>query len=288
MNGFRRKLKEKLRIRNTLVRQAIAEFIGTFVLLAFGDGSVAQSVLSRGQNGEFLSINIAWGWAVALGVWLAGGVSGGHLNPAVSLLMAILGRISISQMFVYMVAQYLGAFVGAATVYGTYVDALNNYDGGIRSVVGANATAGIFATYPAPFVSIAQGFWDQIFGTLLLTLTILAITDKNNMKTPSGLVPISVGAVVTVIGISYGLNCGYAINPARDFGPRLFTLAAGWGTEVFSAYNYWFWVPLVAPHLGAVIGGLLYLGLIGIHLEDEEETIVSIDTKEMRQIADTF
>jgi len=286
MSGFRRLIKQKLRIRNTLVRQGLAEFIGTFILVALGDGSVAQSVLSRGANGEFLSINLAWGWAVAMGVWLAGGVSGGHLNPAVSLLTAILGRISFAQMFVYMIAQYLGAFVGAASVYGTYVDALNNYDGGIRTVIGANKTAGIFATYPEEYVSIAQGFWDQVFGTLILTLTIFAITDSNNMKTSPGAVPICVGGVVTVIGMSYGLNCGYAINPARDFSPRLFTLAAGWGTEVFSACNYWFWVPLVAPHIGAILGGLIYLGLIGIHLEEEEPE--SIDTKEMRQIGDRF
>jgi len=287
MHGFRSRVKDKLRIRNTLVRQALAEFIGTFVLLAIGDGSVAQSVLSGESKGGFLSVNLGWGWAVALGVWLSGGVSGGHLNPAVSLLMAILGRISIVQMIVYMLAQYLGAFVGAACVYGTYIDALNNYDGGNRSVIGPTATAGIFATYPSPFLTTGLGFWDQIFGTLLLTLTILAITDKNNMKTSSGAVPFAVGGVVTVIGISFGLNCGYAINPARDFGPRLFTLAAGYGSEVFSAYNYWFWVPLVAPHIGAVVGGLLYLGLVGIHLEDED-SLDSIDTKEMRQMPDSI
>jgi MIP family channel proteins len=203
--------------------------------------------------------------------------------------MAILGRLSWIKLIIYMVAQYLGAFTGAACVYGIYIDGLNNFDNGTRHTGGVYDTAGIFATYPASHVSILQGFFDQVFGTMLLTLCIMAIVDKNNMKTSHGVIPLCVGGVVTVIGLSFGFNCGYAVNPARDMGPRLFTAIAGWGTDVFTVSSYWFWVPWIAPHIGAVLGGWLYLLLVGIHLEaDVHRGEISRDHKdsEMRDISE--
>ena len=114
-----------------------------------------------------------------------------------------------------------------------FSDALNKYDGGARAVTGVNGTAGIWATYPKDYLSIGNGFGDQICGTALLLACVLAINDNKNMKPPKGMVPFCIGMVVAVIGMAFGYNCGYAINPARDLGPRIFTAIAGWGTKVF-------------------------------------------------------
>lgn len=262
---------EKIQIRSKIVREFLAEFLGIFILMVFGMGANAQSALSRGQLGGMLTVNWAWGLAVGMGVWVSGGVSGGHINPAVSLAMAILGRLQWKKLPVYWLAQYLGSFAASACVYGIYYDAIAHFDGGIRYVTGVNATAGIWATYPAPYLSIAGGFGDQVFGTLLLVLCVMAVTDDHNMTPVKGLVPFCVGLIVFVIGTSYGMNCGYAINPARDFSPRLFTAIAGWGGSVFTVCNYWFWVPIVAPHIGAFCGAVIYLVAIGFHFEEPDD-----------------
>jgi MIP family channel proteins len=246
-------------------REAAAEFLGTFFLIVFGVGVVAQTVLSKGANGSFLAINIGWGLAVMLGVYAAGGVSGGHLNPAVTLAAAVFRGFPWAKVGPYVVAQMAGAFAGAAVVFLTYREAFDAFDNGIRQVLGPQGTAGIFATYPQPFLSTAGGFIDQVVGTALLVATIGAITDQRNTPTPAWLVPILVGGIVTVIGVAFGFNAGYAINPARDLGPRLFTAVGGWGGAVFSAANGWWWVPVVAPCVGAVIGAFGYDYLVGKH-----------------------
>src|ERR671911_2259989 len=134
-------------------REAAAEFFGTFILIAFGVGVVAQTVLSRGANGSFLAINIGWGLAVMLGVYAAGGVSGAHLNPAVTLALAVTRGFPWAKVPAYVVAQIAGAFAAAALVYVTYAEAFTAFDGGVRQISGPQATAGIFATYPQPFLS---------------------------------------------------------------------------------------------------------------------------------------
>ena len=128
----------------------------------------------------------------------------------------------------------------------------------------AATTAGIFSTYPQPYLSLAGGFVDQVVGTALLMLGIFAISDRRNAGPAAG-GPALVGALVVVIGMSFGWNAGYAINPARDFGPRLLTSLAGWGGEVFRAGGGWWWVPIVAPCVGAVLGGFVYDLLITRH-----------------------
>ena len=246
-------------------REAAAEFLGTFVLIMFGVGVVAQTVLSDSANGSPLAINIGWGLAVTLGVYVSGGVSGAHLNPAVTLALAVTRAFPWSKVVPFVIAQTLGAFVAAAVVYLTYAEAFSAFDGGVRQVLGEQGTAGIFATYPQPFLSVAGGFVDQVVGTALLMGIILALTDQHNNATPSWLTPIIVGFIVVAIGVSFGFNAGYAINPARDLGPRLFTAVGGWGGEVFTAAGYWWWVPIVAPCIGAVAGAFSYDLLIGRH-----------------------
>jgi len=247
-----------------IVGELLAEFLGTFVLIAFGLGVVAQTVLSKGSAGTTLSINIAWGLAVTMGCYVAGGVSGAHLNPAVTLALAVRGRFPWARVAPYIFAQFLGAFVASAVVYVTYSEALAAFDGGVRQVTGPQGSAGIWATYPQPFLStFPGGFIDQIVGTALLVGVIFAISDTRNSPPPSGLAPVIVGLLVLAIGASFGFNSGYAINPARDLGPRLFTALAGWGSEVFRAGNNWWWVPVIAPCVGAVAGGWVYDVLVG-------------------------
>jgi MIP family channel proteins len=250
-----------------IVREVLAEFLGTFVLMIFGIGVVAQVVLSGGVAGGYLSINLAWGIAVAMGCYVSAGVSGAHLNPAVTVALALHRRFPWRKVAPYAAAQTAGAFVASAVVYLTYLEALDNFDGGVRQVLGPHGTAGIWATYPREFLStFPGGLVDQIVGTALLVGVIFGITDTRNAAPPAGLVPLVVGLLVALIGASFGFNSGYAINPARDLGPRMFTAVAGWGSLVFRAGNGWWWVPIVGPLLGGALGGWIYDALVGRHI----------------------
>lgn len=256
-----------------IVREMAAEFLGTFVLILFGCASVAQVLLSGRANGEYLSINLGWAFGVTMGVYVAGGVSGAHLNPAVTLALAVLRRFSWGKFLPYCLAQTAGAFVAAAVVHATYYDALRAFDGGTRQVLGPQGTAGIFATYPQPFLDpLPGGLIDQIVGTAILMVCIFALCDKRNLAPGANLAPLLIGAVVLAIGMTLGYNSGYAINPARDLGPRLFTYLAGWGGEVFRAGHGWWWVPIVGPMIGGPLGGMVYDLFIGRHHPPENET----------------
>jgi MIP family channel proteins len=257
-----------------LVREVLAEFLGTFVLIVFGVGVVAQVVLSKQTAGTFLSINIAWGLAVAMGCYVCAGVTGAHLNPAVTIALAVHRGFPWNKVVPYSIAQIAGAFVASAVVFIAYHDALNAFDGGVRQVLGAQGTAGIWATYPQPFLSTFGGIVDQVVGTALLVGVILGITDERNAPAPKGLVPVVVGLLVLLIGATFGFNAGYAINPARDLGPRLFTAVAGWGVEVFRAGNGWWWVPIVAPVVGGVAGGWAYDLFVGYGLNERASITV--------------
>jgi MIP family channel proteins len=252
----------------SLKHELYAEFLGTLVLIAFGAGVVAQVILSNQQNGTYLSINLAWGFGVTMGIYIAGGVTGAHLNPAVTLALAVRRRFAWSKVIPYWLAQTAGAFTGAALVFFVYREAFNSFDNGSRMVMGEKGTAGIFSTYPQPYLSNFGGLVDQIFGTAILLLVIMAIGDARN-NAAGNLGPIVVGFLVMAIGMAFGFNAGYAINPARDLGPRLFTAVAGWGTEVFRAGNYWFWVPIIGPLIGGPLGAFIYDALIGKHFHEE-------------------
>ena len=240
-------------------REILAEFLGTFILIVFGTAVVAQVVLSGQTSGTYFSINLGWGLAVTMGVYVAGGISGAHLNPAVTLALAIRRGFPWAKVLPYSLAQLAGAFAGALITFITYREALNHFDGGVRQVVGPQATAGIFATYPQAFLStFPGGLIDQIVGTALLLLVIFALSDAKNLAPDPKVAPVVVGSLVLLIGMTFGYNAGYAINPARDLGPRLFTAVAGWGGDVFRASNGWWWVPIVGPLMGGVLGGFVY------------------------------
>ena len=241
------------------VRELLAEFLGTFTLIVLGTAVVAQVSLSGQANGSYLSINLGWGLAVVMGIYVAGGISGAHLNPAVTLTLALSRGFAWEKVLPYCLAQVAGAFTGALVTFITYREAFDHFDGGVRQVGGPQGTAGIFATYPQAFLStFPGGLIDQVVGTALLLLLIFAVTDTKNLAPDPKFAPVVVGLIVIVIGMTFGYNAGYAINPARDLGPRLFTAVAGWGGEVFRAGNGWWWVPIAGPLIGGVIGGFAY------------------------------
>ncbi|RVE67229.1 hypothetical protein OJAV_G00115380 [Oryzias javanicus] len=255
----------RFRIQNQLVRECLAESLGVYVLILFGCGSAAQVTTSEERSGQYLSINLGFALGVTFGVFVSRGVSGAHLNPAVSLSLCVLGRHPWLKLPFYVVFQLLGAFLAAATVALQYHDAIRSYAGGRLTVTGPRATAGIFSTYPADYLSLWGGVVDQVIGTAALLLCLLALGDQRNTSIPDGLQPVLVGSLVLVIGVSMGSNCGYPLNPARDLGPRLFTYIAGGGADVFRAGGGWWWVPIVGPCAGALLGTLVYQLMVEVH-----------------------
>jgi len=257
---------------NQYVREFLAETLGTFALVIFGDGAIAQVVLGNAARqdtffGGFLNICFGYGLALMIGICISGGVSGGHLNPAVTLAMAAIKNLKPIQIPIYMAGQYLGAFLAALVLWGEYADAIRMVDADYTG-----ATRGIFASYPSfptDQVTIASLAMDQILGTAFLLIIILAVTDEKNMKIQSSMVPITIGLGLTAIHISFGLNAGSAVNPARDFSPRLLTLIAGW-EEPFKAGDSWFWIPWLLPHVGGLLGAGLYKLMVGVHHKEGE------------------
>ncbi|MEU3028794.1 MIP/aquaporin family protein [Streptomyces incarnatus] len=276
----------RLRARGGLLGECLAEFLGTFVLICFGCGVVAMAVAALPGSGRaatpttiFLAAGdwllITWGWAMAVvfGVYVAGGVSGAHINPAVTLAMAVRRGFPWVKVLPYWFAQLVGAFTGAALVYLVYHQAIGAYDAaapGPKVNGHTNASFSIFATFPAEYFH--GGIWgpliDQIVGTAFLVMFVVAVIDLRNQAVQSNLGPLITGFIVAAIGMSFGANAGYAINPARDFGPRLLTYAEGWGSLAFPGSvagvfsNYW-WIPIVGPLVGGVIGVLVYDLFIG-------------------------
>lgn len=244
--------------KDRLGAELLAEFLGTMVLLAFGNGVVAMvqlfghGVTGEIVNGGYTNITLAWGIAVTMGIFIAGRTSGGHLNPAVTLALAVFRGFPWRKVLPYMAAQTAGAFLGAAIVFWNYRPAFLNTDPGL------DHTAGIFTTFPAFPDLLSAGLLDQTIGTALLLLLVFAITDERNQPLAPGLGPILVGLVVVAIGMSFGGMHGYAINPARDFGPRLLTVVAGFRNNGLTDGPMVWWVPVAGPLMGAVIGGALY------------------------------
>nr|XP_057926952.1 aquaporin-7 isoform X2 [Doryrhamphus excisus] len=269
-----------VRLRNELVRVGLAECLCTYVMMVFGLGSVAQVVTGQGAFGHYISINLGFGLGVAMGIHVGGKVSGAHMNAAVSFAMCTYGRLVWKMLPVYVFSQLLGSFLAAGTVYAVYYEAIHDYCGGNLTVTGVKATAGIFATYPAPYLSLLGGFIDQVFGTAMLLLCLMALSDQKNKPAATSSEPAIVGVLVLLIGISLGSNSGYAINPTRDIGPRLFTAIAGWGPDVFRSGNGWWWVPIVAPTIGGVLGAGIYKLLVELHHPPVFQTCTSVEKLE--------
>ncbi|MCR8560136.1 aquaporin family protein [Mucilaginibacter sp. BJC16-A38] len=239
----------------------IAELIGTMLMILLGDGVVANVLLkdTKGNNSGWMVITTAWGLAVFVAVTVAGPYSGAHLNPAVTISLAIAGKFAWASVVPYIIAQFMGAFIGAFLVWVMY------YDHFKRTNDPASVLA-IFCTGPAVRNYISN-IASEIIGAFVLILVIFYITgaEITPSKTPIGLG--SVGALpvaflVWVIGLSLGGTTGYAINPARDLGPRIMHALLPIKGKGSSDWAY-SWIPIAGPLIGAVIGALLYNQLHG-------------------------
>jgi glycerol uptake facilitator protein len=251
---------------HSLKAEMVAEFLGTMVLILFGTGVVAMVTLfGSGTAGEvvkggYTNVTLGWGLGVMMGLYVAGRISGAHINPAVTVALAVFRGFPWRKVLPYCLAQTAGAFAGAALVFWNYHPAFRKADPLLER------TAGVFTTFPAfPEVPLA-GLFDQILGTALLVLLVLAIVDERNQPLGSGLTPVAVGLVVVAIGMSFGGMHGYAINPARDFGPRLFTALAGFRNNGLTDGTLVFWVPVVGPLAGGLLGGWVYDNLVRRYL----------------------
>lgn len=227
------------------------ELLGTFILILLGCGVVAmvnifQTTPGVPVMGGYTNVTLGWGFAVLMGIYVAS-ASGAHLNPALTISFAVIGKFPMHKMFHYILGQLIGAFLGALVVFVVYYYKWIEFDPNLEH------TASVFATFPA-----VPGFWpgfiDQVVGTGVLMLGILAINDRVN--TVGNLGPVVIAFLIMAIGISLGGMHGYAINPARDFSPRLFALVAGFKNTGFEN-GIWI-VPVVGPIVGAIVGGLIY------------------------------
>ncbi|WP_405747444.1 aquaporin family protein [Streptomyces sp. NBC_01525] len=253
-----------------LVHELLAEFLGTMVLILFGCGVVAQvnagGALTdpKGGLGGHDSIAWAWGLGVTLGAYVAARMTGAHLNPAVTLALATFKGFSWAKVVPYALAQTVGAFCAALLVRWNYTEVIARADP-THSI----KTQTIFSTLPGNGSTTAGvhewgAFRDQIIGTAVLLILIFALTDLLNTPPGANLAPFLIGLVVVAIGMAFGTDAGYAINPARDFGPRLASFLTGYrGAWRDQWGNFYFWVPIVAPLCGGVLGGAIYTFLIG-------------------------
>lgn len=236
-----------------LLTKCLFEFIGTAILVLFGDGVVASTVLkkSKGENGGWVVITLAWGLAVMLGVFIAGPYSGAHLNPAVTLGLAAAGTFSWALVLPYIVAQMLGGFLGAVLVYLYYKD---HYD--VTDDPAAKLST--FCTIPA-IRNYGRNLFSEIVGTFVLVFVILALSMQNNLPEVGmgSLGAFPVAMLIVALGMSLGGTTGYAINPARDLAPRLahaLLPIKGKGSSDW-AYS---WVPVLGPIIGGFLAAVLY------------------------------
>jgi glycerol uptake facilitator protein len=243
----------------------LSEAIAMFIIIAFGDSVAAMYSLydpSPYQH-AYWGVCIAWGLAVAMAIYTTGSISGCHANPAVTLALALYRRFSWKQVVPYCIAQVIGGIAGAALVLQLFSPVINEFNLTHHLTRAAGGAAGVFFTHPAPGITPFHAFGDEIVLTAFLIFGIFAITEQYNEMAPgANFGALMIGFLVALIGASMGYLEAWAINPARDFGPRLFCLFAGWGSSALpSPQSYW-WVPIVGPLLGGVLGGGAYQLLI--------------------------
>ncbi|MTI21044.1 aquaporin family protein, partial [Fulvivirga sp. RKSG066] len=226
----------------------LGEFIGTFILMLLGSGVVAGVLLndSKAKDAGWLVIVVAWGLAVSFAIYAAGNISGAHINPAVTLSLAFVGDFEWSKVPGYLAAQILGAGLGSTLVWVHYLPHWKKSND-------AGAKLAIFCTGPA-IRSYASNLVSEMIGTMVLIMSILFIGANEFTE---GLNPLVIGALIVVIGLSLGGTTGFAINPARDFGPRIAHFLLPIAGKGKSDWSY-AWVPVVGPLLGGLLGGALY------------------------------
>ncbi|MDF7679730.1 aquaporin [Enterobacteriaceae bacterium ESL0689] len=255
---------------STLKGQCIAEFFGTGLLIFFGVGCVAALNVAEASFGQW-EISIIWGLGVALAIYLTSGVSGAHLNPAVTIALWLFASFDKRKVLPFIIAQFAGAFCAAALVYALYSNLFLAFEQShdmVRGSIDSLDLAAVFSTYPNPHLSFSQAFMVEMVITAILMGMIMALTDDGNGIPRGPLAPLLIGLLIATIGASMGPLTGFAMNPARDIGPKAFAWLAGWGNIAFTGGKDipYFLVPLCAPVVGAAIGALSYRHLISRHL----------------------
>lgn len=254
--------------KENLMGELIAEVFGTFILILLGDGVVANVGLAprlAAPGYNWNTITFGWGCAVVVAVYVVGGVSGAHLNPAVTLAMAVKRGFSWAKVVPFWIAQVLGGFLGALGVYLAYNGGLvaagmpNVWCTGPGSIFGNAFWGGAGAASTGSY-TLLNAFVTEILGTAVLLWGILGAGDSRNQGVGANLGPVLVGLTVLAVGLSLGGPSGYAINPARDFGPRLFGALAG--TQGLFDGIYWLIAPILGPLVGGVLGILAYDWLV--------------------------
>ncbi|OYD06698.1 MIP/aquaporin family protein [Paludifilum halophilum] len=262
-------------MKRKLWGECLSEFVGTFILIFVGCGAVAGMVLNGAEYSQW-DLSFVWGLAVAMAIYVTGAVSGTHINPAVTVTMAVFRGFPWKNVIPYITAQVAGAFTGAGVVYGLYQGAFARFEQAesvVRGTEESVTTAGIFSTYPASFLTNVNAFFVEFAITALLLIVILAVVDERNPPLPAlnHLGPLVIGLTVAMIGGSFGTLTGFALNPARDFGPKLFAWLAGWDAMALPGPGGYAWVPIVGPILGGLFGALVYDGLIRRYLQSPKE-----------------
>lgn len=280
-----------------LPRWFVGEFAGTFLLVFFGCGSVCAAVLTGAQVGVF-QVAIVWGLGIATAIYLTGALSGAHLNPAVTISMAVWSNFPGRRVLSYIATQLAGAFVAAAVLFYIFGDAIGTYEGSngiVRGAEGSEASAMIFGEYyPSPggrpFTAEARkrmttprAFTAEVVGTAVLLLVIFCATDERNKNRPQILTAASIGLTVTLLISLLGPLTMACFNPARDFAPRVFSSLAGWGRIPFQA-NGWGWltVYIIAPVLGGLLGGALYRLLFKGAYAEDAVALISIQSRDKK------
>ena len=251
----------------------VGEFVGTFILVFFGCGSVCAAVTTGAQVGVF-QVAIVWGLGIATAIYLTAALSGAHLNPAVTISLAVWGGFPKNRVPGYIATQLVAAFVSAAVLYAIFGGAIAEFEaksGIVRGQAGSEASAMIFGEYyPNPqgkplsaanpeFMSQGRAFVAEVVGTGLLLLVILCTTDPNNKDRPQILTAATIGLTVTMLISLLGPLTMACFNPARDLGPRLFSSLAGWDVVPFTANGTgWLTVYILAPIIGGLLGGGTY------------------------------
>ena len=247
-----------------LTGELIGEIFGTFVLILLGDGVVANVGLAprlAGPAYNWNTITIGWAFAVIVAVYISGGVSGAHLNPAVTIALAAKRGFPWGKVGPYIVAQFIGAFLGAAAVFLVYRDGLvaagmpNVWSTGPGSVFGNTFWGGTGEASTGTYSMLTAGI-AEFFGTMMLLWGVLASGDERNLGLKNNMGPFLVGFTVLAIGLSLGGPSGYSINPARDLGPRIFGAIVG--TKGLFDGMYWLIVPVLVPAIAGAIGAFAY------------------------------
>lgn len=257
-----------MRISASSTAELSAEFAGTTLLMLFGLGVEAQTAtaLPAGSMGGHDAITWAWGLGVTVAYYVAARLSGAHLNPAVTLALAVCNGFPWRKVAGYMAAQCAGAALAAVLVRALYQDLIARVDPGFTL-----ATQTVFSTSPGTGVTLHTALFDQVLGTGVLVFVVCALTAASNNPPLSNLEPVVVGLLVVAIGMAWGANAGYAINPARDLPPRLVSWLTGYQTAWVDASGdaYW-WVPVVGPLVGGVVGAALFKLAIGRFLPEPD------------------